>query len=405
MSTTGVTSTNKSAPITDSSRSTALATLPRENAASRSNMSTFAARLVENRTITQLQNGPSYSIYEHKLSAAVVFTMFYNIMSPLVFVNFHTEIDEVATLDVITQSIAYDALLNTYAVLYHKASRVSFGLTGAFGQAAPFSNNEFPIFVTALINSIGPVQFRGVPARGLHVPYLVFTEIEAQTPPKYAPFYVGMFKEAIAQSGSYALGAVDVMTSESSPWWTFHTYVERDTVIMDKLSLWSPVKFDDCDNVLKLGTLFAKSYLTTSVGVIHFSSTPFYDVNDPPDRRSFPPDAFDFPYFVKTQPAYYEFLERSPASNDSGSPSNHPQPPTTESSTSSINDVDTPPRTTHCDTSQRSTRKRKLTDSSTAEAGDGVVLHRIVYHYFDHQAAKNIRGEHLDAWSFSLNSV
>ena len=246
-------------------------------------------------------------------------------------------------------------------------------------------------------------NFRGVPARGTHVPYLVFTEVEAQTSQNYAYFHVAIFKDAIAQSRSSALATVDVMTSDSSPWWTFHTFVERISDTTEKYSLWSPVKFDDCDNALKFGTLFAKSYLTTDIEVIHFSATPFYDVNDPSHHGSFPPDAFKFPYFVEGQSAYYEVLERYPASNDK--PSDHSHLPTTSSCTSSADAADPPPRTIHSETSQRRTRKRKLTDSSAAKAEDGVVLHRIIYHYFDHQVANNINSRDLDRFSLFLNEI
>lgn len=393
------------------------ASLPRENAAGRSKMSTLAANLVANRTINPVMNGLNYPQHVHALRATSILAMFANIIAPLVLMNYRllgvqtpTNPADIALLNAISQCIAYDALVATYALLYHKSSRLSVGLLPLFGQNPTIGTNDFPIFITALINSIGPVQLDDVPARGIHVPYLTWASVTACLPGTYATYRVAMFTEAIARSRQFVSASVDIFSTKSSAWWTFHCYPERSRNNILTFSLWSPVKFDSIDNALKLGVLFAKERITSDVGIISFTTTPFYDVNDPPRPAQFPVQVFNYPYFIESQPAYYRIFERSvPAADAPASPTYSPQSPTS----STVNVAASPTRaisgnrqaTPGPSGATRSNKRRRLPDGSATEADDDTVLHRVIYHYFDHQVMTNVSDRDLQQWAISLNEV
>lgn len=288
-------------------------TFPTENAPLRSKMGTFAEMLAANGTITRLQNGLGYPVHLHEINPVTAFNMFYSILHPLVlrnhrFLGVQTPSDgnDLIELIHINQSVSYDALLSMFAVLYYKNLRFEDSSIGFLGSAPPVAAKKFPVFVTALINSIGPVKFDGIPARGTHIPWMSETSVDNVRPNQYQSHYIGMFNNAIVRSAQVALSSVDLMSSASSPWWTFHSYAERERDAIQSISLWSPVLFDACDNALKLGVLYAKTHLTVDVGVINFSATPFYDLNDPPREDLIPEEAFDYPYYATSQPAYFQ---------------------------------------------------------------------------------------------------
>ena len=365
----------------------------------------LAESLVASSIIKPEYNGIDYPIHVHKLFPPALFTMFYNILHPLVSNNYPLD-PSLTPVDVIARSIAYDALVNARAVSYQKAIRESPDLVGTLGIYPQVMLYTFPIFVAALINSIGPVHFYGVPARGIHVPYLAFDEVFALMPPSYASSHLAMFNQKLYRSRVYALHDVNIGTPQSSPWWTFHAQPEHVHKNTQTYSLWSPVPWDGCDPALKLGALFAKGRLTISVGVGNFSSTPFYDVNDPPRANEFPPEVWSFPYFNQSQPAYYVFWERSPAYDETGSASHHSQAPSTGSHSSPTAAADPPRHATDDNTTALpGNRKLKLPDGSAAEGGDDVVRHRMIYYYFDHRVTSNISDRDLYGWSPQLNAL
>ena len=377
---------------------------PTHNAASPAKASIFVNRLVANGIIKPEYNAFIFPIHEHKLHAPFLFTMFYNILHPLVSDN-HPLDPSLTPIDVITRSIAYDALVNAYAVSYQKGIYVSYNLVRTLGSAPEVMLHHFPILVANLINTIGPVEFSGVPARGVHVPYLVPDDVSAQLPPSYLPSHITTFNEKLYRSRVYGLLGVDITTHGSSPWWTFHGHPEHVRDNTRTYSLWSPIPWNDCDPVLKLGALFAKSRLTTSVGVVNFSSTPFYHVNDPPHINDFPPEVYDPPYLNQSQPAYYIVSERSPAYDKIGSASHHSQTPGTGPHSSPTGAADPPRHATSGNTTLPGIRKRKLPDGSAAEGEDDVVRHRIIYIYFDHRVANNVSDMDLYKWSPQLNAL
>ena len=378
---------------------------PTHNAARPAKAKIFTESLVANGIIKPEYNGINYPIHEHKLIPVALFTMFYNILHPLVYNNYPLD-PSLTPVDVITRSIAYDALINARAVSYQKAIREIPDLVRTLGSSPQVMLYTFPIFVAALINSIGPVHFYGLPARGIHVPYLAFDEVFALMPPSYASSHIAMFNEKLYQSRVYALLDVNIRTPESSPWWTFHTYPEHVHGNPQTYSLWSPVPWDGCDPVLKLGALFAKCRLTSSNGVVNFTSTPFYDVNDPPRANEFPPEVWSFPHFNESQPAYYVYWERSPAYDETGSASHHSQAPSTGSYSFPTSAADPSPHATGANTTALpGNRSFRLPDGSAAEGGNDVVRHRMIFYYFDHRVASNISDLDLYGWSSQLNAL
>ena len=370
----------------------------------------FVASLVKNGIIRQGYTHDKHTPYEHKLSAEVVFTMFYNILHPLVYTNH--PIDPIGTdVDVITRSVAYDALVNTYAVLYHKGIRESQELLRTLGQAPEVVFYQFPIFVALLINSIGPVVFKEVPARGFHIPYLLFDEVFAQKPRNYSPSHITMFIEKVTQSKKYALLGVNVIVScESSSWWTFHTHTHTGpgTDNTGTYSLWSPVQSYMCDPVLRLGALFAKSRLTTFAGVVNFSGTPFCYVGDPPRCNEYPTSLNEYPYFNKRHPAYYSVWESSRRSDETSTASHHLQAPHNSSdSPNPPTEAANPPGHANGDeiTALPGIRKRKLSDGSTPRVEHDPVRYRVIFYYFDHPVARGITDMNLWSWSPQLNAL
>ena len=340
-------------------------------------------------------------VHEHRLSASVLFTMFYNILHPLV-LSAHPIEPNLTNVDVITRSIAFDALMDTYAILYVRGTPVSSALSDTMGGPRAIQSYRFPVFVTSLISSIGPVYFVGLTHRGRHVPFLVLAEVYAQIPQSYRSFHRTLFNEKMFQLGMYALLDIQPMV-KTSAWWTFHTYSENVGGDI-KYTLWSPLRYDICDPVLRLGTLFAKSRLTRSAGIVNFTCTPFYDVNEPPGPDDFPSEINSYPYFNVLHPTYYRHLERSPARDET----HHSQAPST--GLYDLEDLlpgaaDAPGDPTVGDTTLTGIRERELLDGSGVKAGDDVVRYRFVYYYFDHQVTSNISDMQLYAWSTHLNAL
>ena len=338
----------------------------------------FASWLVARGILKQNPGQLPCPRHEHKLSAASLFTMFYNILLPLVATS--QPIDPSFTnIAVMTRSIAYEALLNTFAVLHGKCTRLPGGLVSNLGPRQNVMLHKFPIFVAGLINTIGPVHFDGVPSRGVHVPYLLPDEVFAQIPRSYAASHIAKFNRKLSRSRVYDLLGVHISFGVSSAWWTLHAYPDLDGTTKT-YSLWSPVRADRCDPALKLGALFAKSRLTNSPGIVNFNSTPFYDIDDPPCLDKFPSEIFSYPYFNALQPVYYRHVDRSAARDETDSASHHSQVPS-------------------------KIRKSELPDGSIIKVEDDVVRHRVIYYYFDHRAASNIGDMELNEWSIYLNSV
>lgn len=359
-----------------------------------SQMSRFASGLVANGTITKIENGKGYPLQFHRLSFHVLLSMFKNILTPLVDENHcvlgaqtTTDVEDRIVLDAIVNSVAFECIIAMYAVLYNKASRISRQATGRFGVIPSINSSEFPAYCTALINSIGPVEFDGIPSRGTHVPYLVWTDIQNPCPNNSAIFQVVKFKEKMARSNPLSLASVDVTVQGSSPWWTFHAYpTSESTATSPQYSLWSPVRFDACEHLLKLGVLLAQAKLTTGIGVINFSATPFYPIQNPNRKNVFPADFREYPYFVKSLPAFYEVVESYQEDKHGQSPclTRYPnlQPQHIPSTGHTILQG-----TTQIGSSAGSVqqKKRQLPDgTSFLETNEAVQLHRLVYHYFDH---------------------
>ena len=365
----------------------------------------FVTSLVNDGIIRHGYAPNTNSVHEHKLSAANLFRMFYNILHPLVHNN-HPSDPLVTPVDDITRSIAYDALENTFAVLYHKGTREHHTLVRTLGKARDVVLYSFPIFVALLINSIGPVKFNEVPAGGFHVPYLLFDDVLALKPRSYTPSHIAMFTDKVRRSSSYALLGVDTaMRPESSPWWTFHTKAEPRSNKTPTYTLWSPVQWYYCDHVLKLGVLYAKSPVINSFGVGIVSATPYCAVNDPPRADEFPSYMVNMPYLNRSHPAYYSTWQRAPEYDKIGSASHRLQAPSTSSHNSSAGAAE-PPGNTNSDktTAQPGIRKRKLPDDVT-QVEKGAVQHRIIYFYFDHQVVQGITDTDLWNWSPKLNAL
>ena len=105
-----------------------------------------------------------YPLTIHTIDAQVLFNMFYRMMFQLVLpisreLGFPDPTVAAATVALlrIAESVSYSALLATYCVLYNKARRIDPVLTRT--PASPtLTFDTFPIYITALINSIGPIQ-------------------------------------------------------------------------------------------------------------------------------------------------------------------------------------------------------------------------------------------------------
>lgn len=345
--------------------------------------SRLASALVSNHIIRQIQNGDEYPIRTHRLSFTALLSLFKTIITPLIEGNHHLGPEKNGnrvTLDPIIDSVAYECVIAAYAVMYNKASRISGGFFQLFGSNPTIRTANFPAYCAALINAIGPVQFSDVPARGLHVPYLKRSDISAGCPAAYAPHYVALFKEQTACS--VALATVDTMVVESSPWWTFHAYPTNErTEEHASYSLYSPVRFDECDNSLKLGVLFARQKLTMDVGVINHSATPYYLVEDP-NSDAFPDESKEPPYFIKNQSAYYEFVEH----REEDEFYTRSAPTVAESS------------------SLAHTKKRRHPAGTKFETNEEPIPYRRVYYYFDHIAVVAANNNMMSSWAAELNA-
>ena len=357
----------------------------------------FVTSLVNDGIMRHVPAPNTNSAHEHKLRAHVLFTMFYNILHPLVHIN-HPSDPLVTPVDDITRSIAYDALENTFAVLYHKGTRDHQTLVRILGKAPEVVLYSFPIFVALLINSIGPVKLLEVPYGGFLVPYLLYDDVLAQKPRSYSASHIAMFTDKVRRSSLYALLGVDTaMRPESSPWWTFHPQPERHSNKTPTYSLWSPVQWYMCDPVLKLGVLYAKSPLLASFGIVNMSATPFCPVGDPPRADRFPPYIVKVPYLNRSHPAHFAVWQDSSEYDKIGSASHQLQAPSTSSHNSSARVADPPGHTA----GDRTTAH----DNFTSQVEKDVVKHRLVYFYFDHRVLQGISNKDLYGWSVRLNAL
>lgn len=333
----------------------------------------------------QIQNGYEYPLHTHRLSFTAFLSLFQTIITPLVEGNYRIGSEtngNRATLDALIDSVAYECVLAAYAVMYNKASRIAGGFFELFGSPPTIRTAKFPAYCTALINAIGPVQFADVPARGMQVPYLEWSDITDGCPAAYAPYHVARFKEKSADF--VAMASVDTMALDSSPWWTFHAYpTNASTKEYASYNLYSPVRFNGCEHSLKLGVLFARQKLTMDAGVINHSATPYYRVEDPDNLDAFPAESKDAPYFIKNQPAYYEFVEsREEVEHEIGYTA-----AVAESSTLAP------------------TKKRKLQAGTNFETNEESVLYRRVYYYFDHITVIVTNNNTMSFWAAELNAV
>lgn len=146
--------------------------------------------------------------------------------------------------------MAFDALEAAYAVLYNQPRRVDTAVTT--GEPIPHTVfSAFPVYVAALINSLGPFESKSLPSRRTHVLFMRHAEVEACRPAYYAGHLSARFRMECLES-TFLLSSIEPAGTDR---WTFWDTKVNDTTFQDysldtgntlaSYRIWSPIRSDD----------------------------------------------------------------------------------------------------------------------------------------------------------------
>lgn len=221
------------------------------------------------------------------------------------------------------QDVAYEALGATHVVLYNKAQKVHYlGAPPTISVSFP----RLPVYMSTLINTIGPVRSEGFLLGGWQVPYLDEADVKAVEPVAYGrQSAVGRLASELHQGG-YETASVGMLGNnyESNGWWTLwaaRTQHPCDPLLdpftgigrIKNRTIWAPLLVGEILKPLQLALSYAGEPLC-DVGL--HSTTPWYEAGafvgplyDDPKPGDFPAEARAAPYFCGDGLVYHEKVE------------------------------------------------------------------------------------------------
>jgi len=277
-----------------------------------------AQRLVATTVINNYANNPRTYSEMVKINATALFALFLNILLPLAFDvhraiglnsssgNFNAMVTEYAS------SYARSAVIATHGVLFNKALRIASSGSDLFNGYPVLSAVVFPQYVTAIINSFGPVTLKN-PGHFQLVPFLDLTECLNTYAGQNIERNVGMISNAMSRERTIGMTTVDPLNNTSSNWWTYFLSSTRSGGV-PSLRLFSPVPFDDTEVALQPALAFSNRTIlaTSDPASAVLSTSDWFDFPAPPRETDFPAAVFEPPSFNKHFPAYFSTVEHHP---------------------------------------------------------------------------------------------
>jgi hypothetical protein len=382
-------------------------------------MATFAESLLtRNFGIQYPEPAPTMT---HKIKADVVFRMFNNILRPLL-IDINADDETIRAHDEAVESMAFDALWAT-CLLLHKRGETHLHTLYAKAANLPVDGfGKFPVYVAALIDDFGPVRgLNGV----IHVPYLLYDEVQALKPQTYAASHRKQFF-TLSEAGNFAsFDEIDTSGPKAfSAWWTFHAFERGEPLQrLRSFSVWSPLPFKAVKPHLKLAVVFAEDRLTEDIGLVAFSTTPFYHVPaldkhnqtaiDPlyllPNSIGYlPGEAWEYPCFGCSAAVYYSIIEGndeySGAIRRLGGIVFQRTPcgiAPTKIRYTGDEATDTDPERIQEDEYDPQPDEQSDRENITPSVGDSSTI-RLIHHYFDHCVVSNVNTDIRDDWARKL---
>jgi len=281
---------------------------------------------------------------------------------------------------------------------------------------------RFPVYVAALIDDFGPVRgLNGV----IHVPYLLYDEVQALKPLTFAASHRKELVTLLEASNFASFVEIDTSGPKAfSAWWTFHAFERGEPLQrLRSFSVWSPLPFKAVKPHLKLAVVFAEDRLTEDIGLVAFSTTPFYHVPaldkhnqtaiDPlyllPNAIGYlPGEAWEYPYFDRSAAVYYSIIE----GNDEYSGEIRRlggivfqrtpcgiAPTKIRYAGDEATDID--PERLQEDEHNPQSDKQSDREKVTRSVGDSSTI-RLIHHYFDHCVVSNVNTDIRDDWARKL---
>lgn len=377
--------------------------------------------------IIEDQANEFYPVTVHRLDARVLFDLFgritfqiaTSIKHELGFPNFDAASQR--SIREISKCVAYQALLATYSVTFKKGSRHL--PTYFHGQHRPLAAHfTFPIYISTLINTIGPLQIGDYPAPCSHVPYLSYYEIVAQRPPAYAEHHLSRFCEKLSRSG-YLTGTVEPDGTASNGWWTLWPVKEPTSIVVDYsnvvdyyvgettllpvITVFMPQKADQLEDHFKLAIVFAQKPLCVP-GIGQFSATEWYEATDLenfdklPTPWQFPAATREFPYYNESNRAVHAYVEPKLFT--------YQDVPAPSSSSIPAGGTDRTPGPSHLNRRRRLIPVDSPLGYAPAELGSDapnlqegqITQYRIVYLYFAARIINHVFPEEYLSWPIKL---
>lgn len=387
-------------------------------ATGRSGMAEFAAILAANHIIDDQDNERDWPITIVDLSAEGLHELYSRITFYLVRALSremgYPQLNAQTLTDIRNMSryVGWVALHASYLVSYNKGIKL---LPSTFiaAQTPPVSYLTFPIFITALINSIGPIQQDGFPAKRTYVPILRWSQVNNARPAGYNDILVNRFFEKFPKT-KYLVGNVEPFGTASQPWWAIWPRNGQPSTMQDEFleppnqgylaakDLFSPVPYSEILNELKTA-LVHLDYPLAVPGMAHHTATPWYSEDEldryntaTPPLAAFPDEAREYPYYDKSYKAIIHRVEsetriiptvpeiEAPTKARAGkrrrnkSPEYAPESPT-----------------------QPGTAGPSNASAETEEK----TFHRVVYFMFQHQIMREVTPTSYTGWTHSLHSI
>jgi hypothetical protein len=225
----------------------------------RTSISITASKLAADMSITKLTRNTEPLINSVVLDVAVIIRFFQSIVEPFVELIHpllgvrDPDLDVNGILDSTTYTIAVDALSATYAVMYHKATRINARSAFLFGHPPRTDKFTSINLISFFANAFGPYETEGPPYRCIYVPYFTRDEIDnAITDNRYNQRLAIHFLDTIKTSyPNIELTMIDPYTEPSSPFWMMYATTNGPNL----RTVYSPITYNEIDSASQLASI------------------------------------------------------------------------------------------------------------------------------------------------------
>lgn len=234
-----------------------------------------------------------------KLDVANLHCTFQNAIRPIVYGNYRnlgahgfTGTNDKNLLDGVTYTIAANAVVTAFAVMYNKAVAIDNSMASLFERDVSSVSTKYPALLSLLIQTLGPYKTSTLPYKCFFVPYIKYSDTRSLfSNQSYSSEYNIAFASAMERSRKVCMTDVDIKSTDSTPWWMLHRSFKDETDNANaNQTVFSPTEFQNRTASVTLGAVclhdtlydFPGPLTTAQIGPFLYRGIPT-DVSQIPD--------------------------------------------------------------------------------------------------------------------------